>query len=200
MKWIGLTGGIATGKSTVAKIIRDLGLPVIDADHLAREVTKFGSKGLKKIVLKFGPSVLNDRGELDREKLGELIFNDDRKRLILEHIVHPLIQDLRITERRNLENQGCDLAFYDVPLLFEKKMENEFDATILVYSRVDEQRTRLKERNELTNEQIDARLKSQLSVDEKLQLADYVILNHGSVVELKHNVLTVIQDLKAAFL
>ncbi|OFZ11061.1 MAG: dephospho-CoA kinase [Bdellovibrionales bacterium RBG_16_40_8] len=198
MKWVGLTGGIATGKSTVAKLIRDLGLPVVDADHLAREVTKPGSVGLKKIVEEFGLSVLTPRGELDREKLGVEIFNNEQKRLRLENILHPLIRELRAVERRNLEKQGCELAFYDVPLLFEKNMDDEFDATILVYASQSEQRSRLRDRNGMAEEQIEARLRAQLSIDEKLKRADYVILNNGSLTQLKLNVQTVIGELSSS--
>ncbi|MCB0349914.1 MAG: dephospho-CoA kinase [Bdellovibrionales bacterium] len=196
MKWVGLTGGIATGKSTVAKILRDLGLPVVDADYLSREVTRPGAKGYEEIVKHFGPGVLLEDGEINRARLGEIIFQNEDKRRILEGLLHPLIQERRAQERRNLEHKNCELAFYDVPLLFEKKLESEFDATVLVYSRIEEQKLRLKERDGLSDEQIEARLAAQLPIDEKLKLADYIILNHGNIADLKMNVQSVVKELQ----
>jgi dephospho-CoA kinase len=195
MRWIGLTGGIATGKSTVSKILRDLGLPVVDADVLARVAVQAGSEGLKKIVSHFGNDILTEQGELNRQKLGEIIFRNEEKRLLLENILHPTIQELRAKERRNLEQQGCEIAFYDVPLLFEKNLSSEFDATVLVYSKESEQRSRLKERDGLTDEQIEMRLKSQMPIDEKLKKANFVIFNHSGISDLKLNVQTVINDI-----
>lgn len=198
MKWIGLTGGIATGKSTVARILRDLGLPVVDADALAREVVRAGSEGWNLVVQDFGRDILNSSGELDREKLGKIIFSDPSQRQKLENLIHPLIQKRRAEERRLLEQQGCEMAFYDVPLLFEKNLESEFDATVLVYSSPEEQRARLHERDQLSDEQIEMRLKSQLPIDDKLKRASYVIFNHGTLPELKVNVLTVLAELGVA--
>ena len=195
MKWIGLTGGIATGKSTVAKILRDQGLPVVDADSLARDVVRPGSEGLRRVVEVFGQSVLSTDRSLDRSALGRIVFADEKKRLQLEGILHPLIQELRATERRRLEQEGFTLAFYDVPLLFEKNLESEFDATILVYSTEAEQRARLRERDRLSDADIDKRLRSQLSIDQKMKRASYVVFNHGSVSDLKRNVQSVLAEL-----
>lgn len=195
MKWVGLTGGIATGKSAVAKIIRDLGLPVVDADSLAREVTQPNSIGLQKIVAQFGADILDATGALDRKSLANIIFSDSGKRLRVEEIIHPLIQEARAKERIELERKGCELAFYDVPLLFEKNLKSEFDAVVLVYASSELQRQRLQTRDHLTDKQISERLSAQIPIDEKLKLADFVIFNNGNLVDLKANVLTVIQAL-----
>jgi dephospho-CoA kinase len=195
MKWIGLTGGIASGKSTVAKILRDLGLPVVDADYLARLVTVPGSEGLLAVTKEFGSEILNEKGELDRSKLGQIVFSDEAKRLRLEKILHPLIQEQRAVERRALEKQGCELAFYDVPLLFEKNLESEFDATVLVYAPEELQRARLRERDNLSDTQIEGRLQAQLPIDAKLKRASYVIFNKQSISDLKLNVQTVLKEL-----
>lgn len=196
MKWIGLTGGIATGKSTVSKILRDLGLPVIDADFLAREVIEVGSIGFGRVVKEFGSEVLNDKGEIDRVKLGEIVFNNSKKREALENIIHPLIHEMRSSERLKLEQQNFDLAFYDVPLLFEKKLEGEFDAIVLVYCSEKLQRSRMQDRNNLNEEQISSRLKSQLSIDDKLKKSQFVIINQGSLSDLKLNVLSIVDELR----
>ncbi|MEQ1664149.1 MAG: dephospho-CoA kinase [Bdellovibrionales bacterium] len=196
MKWIGLTGGIATGKSTVSKILRDLGLPVIDADFLAREVIEVGSIGFGRVVKEFGSEVLNDKGEIDRVKLGEIVFNNSKKREALENIIHPLIHEMRSSERLKLEQQNFDLAFYDVPLLFEKKLEGEFDAIVLVYCSEKMQRSRMQDRNNLNEEQISSRLKSQLSIDDKLKKSQFVIINQGSLSDLKLNVLSIVDELR----
>ncbi len=188
MKWIGLTGGIATGKSTVAAILRDLGRPVVDADVLAREVVRPGSPGLSEIIKTFGEGMLTSTGELDRRKLGRIIFSDAGKRERLESILHPLIQAKRAEERRALERQGCDLAFYDVPLLFEKNMEHEFDATILVYSARELQEKRLREKVKISDDEIARRIGAQLPVDEKRGRATYVICNESSIADLRRQV------------
>ncbi len=188
MKWIGLTGGIATGKSSVAKYLRDLGLAVVDADVLAREVTQIGSAGLIEVVREFGKEILNNDASLDRKKLAQIIFNSDEKRLKLEKILHPLIQESRARERRSLENSGCSIAFYDVPLLFEKNMQSEFDETVLVYAPEHLQRERLRARNGLSDSEINMRLNAQMPIDEKVKLATHVIQNVSSLAELRSQV------------
>lgn len=195
MKWIGLTGGIATGKSSVAKILRDFGLPVVDADSLARVVTRPQSIGLNAVVNVFGSSILDASGELNRKKLGEIVFNSPEQRRKLEEILHPLIQNERAKERLALEQRGCEMAFYDVPLLFEKHLESEFDAVVLVYARPEEQRRRMKDRDHLSDIEIESRLSAQLPIDEKVKLADYIIFNNGGLTELKANVQAVLQEL-----
>ena len=195
LKWIGLTGGIATGKSTFSKILRDLGWPVVDADTLARKVVAKGSPGLKSIVAKFGEDVLNTQGELDRKSVGKLIFEDQEKRLLLESILHPLIQVERNKEKRKLEETQVEIAFYDVPLLFEKEMKDEFDATVLVYAKPEKQKERLRLRDNLSDVDIDRRLNSQMPIDKKMKLADYVVFNEGSEFDLKSNALTVVSQL-----
>ncbi len=196
MKWIGLTGGIASGKSAVSKILRDLGLPVVDADDLARRVVAADSPGLQAVVNAFGTGILNAEGGLDRTALGRLVFADAAKRLRLEGILHPLIQDLKHKAKLQLENEGAEYAFYDVPLLFEKNLEGDFDHTVLVYSSPEDQRRRLRERDSLSDEEISQRMQAQLPIDEKKVRADFVILNTGSMADLKHNVLQILTDLR----
>jgi dephospho-CoA kinase len=197
MKWIGLTGGIATGKSTVSKILRDIGIAVIDADILAREVTKPGSKAIEEIKQAFGSEMVGADGNLDRSRLGRVVFKDQEKLKKLETILHPKIQELRSRERLKLEQAGHALAFYDVPLLFEKNMQSEFDAVLLVYAPPEDQRRRLQERDNLSDAEIELRMKAQIPIDEKVKMAQYVILNNGSVADLKLNVQSILKDLVA---
>jgi dephospho-CoA kinase len=195
MNWIGLTGGIASGKSTVAKILRDLGLPVVDADSLARSVVAPGAKGLLTIAQTFGPEFLRPDGSLDRAKMGQLIFSETPRRLELEGLLHPLIQELKNAERLRLEHAGCELAFYDIPLLFEKDLARDFDKTILVYCSEAEQLHRLVERDGLSEDEARRRIASQLPIDSKVKLADYVIFNNGGQSELKANTMSVLNEL-----
>ncbi len=196
MKWIGLTGGIASGKSTVAKILRDLGLPVIDADSLARLVVAPGANGLLAIARTFGPEFIRPDGSLDRAKMGALIFSEVPRRLELEGLLHPLIQELKNAERLRLENTGCELAFYDIPLLFEKGLSEDFDKTILVYCTEAEQLHRLVERDGLGEAEARRRIASQLPIDSKVKMADFVIFNNGGQSELKANTMSVLKDLR----
>jgi len=195
MLWIGLTGGIATGKSSAAKILRELGYPVVDADELAREVVALGTPGLKAVAKHFGPGVLGSRGELNRQALGQIIFSDENQREKLEEILHPLIQDLRGREKLRIEQTGAALAFYDVPLLFEKRMAKEFDFTVLVYASSKIQRRRLAERNHLSEDEISKRLAAQMPIEEKMKLPDYVIFNEAGPNELRANVQAVVNEL-----
>jgi dephospho-CoA kinase len=192
VKWIGLTGGIATGKSTVAMILREMGHPVVDADELARTVVKpgtpVGDATLVRVAQVFGPEILNPDGSLDRSRLGQKVFQDPDLRLKLEAILHPEIQKLRASERRRLENDGFPMAFYDVPLLFEKHLESEFDHVVLVYTSEFLQRERLKARDHLGDEEISARLAAQWPIEEKKKRADYVILNSSGKDELRAQV------------
>src|SRR5687767_6249184 len=162
MKWIGLTGGIATGKSTVANILREMGLPVVDADGLARELTQKGNPVLMEIKNQFGESVIQQNGELDRRRLGQIVFSDSLKLAALEKILHPKIQDLKTKAKLHLENTGVPIAFYEVPLLFEKNLQADFDAIIVVLASPEVQRQRMQTRDGLSLEEIESRLRNQI--------------------------------------
>jgi dephospho-CoA kinase len=179
---IGLTGGIACGKSTVASLLTQRGAFLIDADRIAREVVEPGSMGLDRIVERFGQAVLQVDGSLNRKKLGELVFSDTAARRELESILHPQIRSLmkeRMTKAE--QDQPTRLVVVDVPLLYESKLQSMFEAIMVVYVPVHVQRERLMSRDGLTLEQAEARIQSQMPIEEKRGLADFVIDNSGTI-------------------
>lgn len=175
MKCIALTGGIATGKSTVSALLRAAGITVIDADVLAKEAVAFGSDGLKEITFQFGYYFLTADGNLDRKKMSSLIFSDDYSRIKLEGIVHPAIQKLLRQKLEELEAKGVSWVVYEAPLIFEKNMQDKFFATILVSCPLETQLERLMKRDKISVEVAQARINSQLSDTEKRQLATEII-------------------------
>lgn len=194
MKWIGLTGGIATGKSSVTKVLRTLGYPVIDADEVSHAVTAKGQPALVEIFKTFGEKVKVPDGSLDRKALGQLVFGKPELLKKLENIVHPLVIARVIEEREKLEKAGATVAFYDVPLLFEKNMELLFDAVVLVYASEDQQLARLMDRNKLGRQDAEARLKSQWPIEVKRKRSTHVIDNSGSLTELSKEVQRVLSE------
>jgi dephospho-CoA kinase len=197
MKWIGLTGGIATGKSTVSELLKASGQAVIDADQIARTVVQVGSPGLKAVVTEFGPEILSTDGSLDRKKMGQLVFGKPEKLAKLEAILHPLIKVETAVRRKQLEEQKIAFAFYDVPLLFEKNMEADFDFIVLVEASPETQQERMKARDGLSDHEISNRLSSQLPMAKKVAKSNYVIHNHGSTEDLKLQVSDFLQKLQA---
>lgn len=179
MIFFGLTGGIACGKSTVARAIRAEGVPVVDADVVAREVVAPGSAGLADIVARFGPAALDASGELDRKKLGAIVFSDPDARAALNAITHPRIAARTIALRAELEAAGHDVACYEAALLVENGIADAFRPLVVVALEPAEQRARLMSRDGLTAAEADARLASQLPLERKIALADHVVWNDG---------------------
>lgn len=183
MFWIGLTGGIGTGKSTVTNILTKNGETVIDADKIARKIIQPEEAGYQQIVSYFGLEILNtNSNEIDRNKLAELIFNDDIKKNILEQIIHPLVKQEVQKQKMLYFQNGVKRLFYDVPLLFEKNMESEFDLVVLVYASVQDQKKRLILRNAWNSEQIESRLSSQINIEDK-KIKSHFIINNDSTIE-----------------
>jgi dephospho-CoA kinase len=178
----GLTGGLGSGKSTVAAHYRRRGLPVIDADALAREVVAPGSPGLAEIVREFGAEVLQGAA-LDRPKLAALVFGDPAARQRLEHITHPRIQALRDARLRELGARGEPLACYEVPLLFEKGLEATLRPVVVVSVPEALQIERAQQRDRASEAMTRARLAAQLPIAEKAARADYVIDNSGPLTD-----------------
>lgn len=188
MKWIGLTGGIGSGKSTVAALLREKGLEVIDADAMARMAVSPGSETLRKIVQVFGPDVLNEDGSLNRRTMSDQVFKDSKLLLALEQIVHPRVQELTQKKRAELAAAGAVMAFYDVPLLYEKKMDGQFDSVVVVASGEDQQIERVMMRSAITRDEVVRRIAAQMRLSEKVKRADFVIHNDRDVLHLRQQV------------
>ncbi|WP_079475776.1 dephospho-CoA kinase [Marinococcus halophilus] len=185
---IGLTGGIASGKSLVADTLREQGLPVIDADVISREVVEPGEPALEQIIEHFGPEILQLDGTLDRKKLGSVIFNDTEKRQVLNQIIHPAVRQRMMTKRDNLVREGNEHVVLDIPLLLENNLNFLVDRVIVVYVNESIQKQRLIDRDGRGEEDAAARIKSQMPLEEKRHLADAVVDNSGTEKETKNQV------------
>jgi len=178
---IGLTGSIASGKSTVAKMIESYGLPIVDADVVARQVVEPGTLTLKKIAEAFGPEVIAQDGSMDRVKVGSMIFHNEEMRKTLNSIIHPAIREEMLRQRDEFISFGEKNIFMDIPLLFESKLEHFVEKIIVVSVKKEVQLQRLMERNGFSEEEASARIATQIPVKEKEQLADAVIHNNGTL-------------------
>lgn len=196
MRLVGLTGGIATGKSTFAALLRARGVPVVDADALARAAVAPGTPALAEIARTFGPAVIAEDGTLDRPRMAALVFADTDARRRLEAITHPAVRRLVEEETARLAAGGHDLAFYDVPLLFEVGLERDLDSVVVVHAPRSVQRERLALRDGLGPADADARLAAQMDVDEKAARADFVIENTGSPAALAEKADRLLEDLR----
>jgi dephospho-CoA kinase len=194
MKVIGLTGGIGSGKSLVANYFFSLGAQVIDADQLARQAIERGSIGFDEVLSAFGDSILKD-GDIDRRKLGEIIFSDPEKRKLLEAIVHPIVQKGLAEAKENLSDG--EILIYEIPLLVETKAMDKFDAIITVEAPLDERIKRLTKRG-LLHSEIEKRIANQASPDERKAVANFVIENNGSEDELLRKVENIWEELNAS--
>lgn len=174
---IGLTGGIASGKSTVSQMIKEKGIRVVDADIIAKEAVSKGSAALHQIVQTFGEEVLLPNGELNRQQLGAIIFSDEEKRKQLNAIVHPEVRKEMLKQRDEGVSNNETFVVLDIPLLFESKLEGLVDRIIVVYTTPELQLSRLMNRNDLSEEEALNRIHSQQSLEEKCQKADRVIEN-----------------------
>lgn len=184
MMVIGLTGGIASGKSTIAAMLRHANIPVIDADELAREVTKENSPTLARITKQFGNGILTNHLSLDRKKLASIVFDDRTLLKKLEAIIHPAIEELRKKQISALEQAGHPVCVYVAPLIFETGIDQSLDATILVTAKKEFVLERILKRDNLSQEDAQKRVDAQLSDDEKRKLADLIIENNGDLDDL----------------
>lgn len=189
-KIIGITGSIATGKSTVTKIIREQGYSVIDADEIAHNLMKKGEQNYQNILDYFGEDILDRNNEIDRKKLGKIVFNNPDKLNILNKLTHKNIFN-KIKEMASKIDE--EFVFLDIALLFELSSNEDFDIEFnqiwVVYTKPEDQLKRLMSRNNISQEDALSKIKSQLSIEEKVKLADVVIDNNSSLEELRKNVL-----------
>lgn len=195
-KIIGVTGGIASGKSSVSRWLISKGYPVIDADIAARKVVEPGMPALQEIINAFGQDICLSDGTLDRKKLGSIVFSDSEKRQILNHIVHPAVRKWMIEETEKALQQGADLVFMDIPLLYESNLTYMVEGVILVYVKPEVQLKRLMERDHFTEGDALARIKAQMPINDKKELADYIIDNNGPFFETEEQLNVLIKQLR----
>lgn len=189
MKVIGLTGGIATGKSTVSGMLAKLGAEIIDADKIARGVVEPGQRCLDMIAAKFGKSVLKSDGTLDRKKLGSIVFSDKRKLKLLNDITHPEIRKIIEQRLKSIETNGkSDAVVVDAAVLIESGMDDMVDEVWLVYVDDDIQLERLKKRDNITDEEAAVRISSQMPFSQKMHHADCIIDNSKTIEHTKEQV------------
>ncbi|RJG21557.1 dephospho-CoA kinase [Paenibacillus thiaminolyticus] len=186
---IGLTGGIASGKSTVSLLLVERGALLVDADRIAREIVLPGSPALDQIADRFGADMLLPDGSLDRKRLGNVVFSDDVKRKALEEITHPAIRQEMMTQMRRLEEEHPQsLVVVDVPLLYESGLTDRFEEIVVVYVPQAIQLERLMRRDGLTEAEASERLLSQWDIEKKRERADYVIDNSKGMEETRQQV------------
>lgn len=187
MRIVGLTGGIGSGKSTVSNLFKANGIPVVDADVVARNVLKKGTGGWKKVVAAFGNDILLPSGEVNRPKLGQIVFNDPDKRQLLNRLLAPYISSGILLEVLKLWMKGCKIIILDVPLLFETKMDRWTTPIIVVWVDHKTQLERLMSRDGTTAEEANSRINAQMPLDLKKEKADILIDNSGSLEDLNES-------------
>lgn len=188
MRIIGLTGGIASGKSTVARILERSGIPVIDADQLAREVVAVDTPGYREVVAAFGAEILNTDGTINRALLGNIVFADPEARRRLESVTHPAIRRAAEERLASLERAGEEMVFYMAPLLIETGAASRVDEIWLVYLDEAQQITRLMMRDGISREDALRRIGSQMPMKEKRKHCKIIIDNSGSRAETERQV------------
>jgi dephospho-CoA kinase len=197
---VGLTGGVASGKSTVAAILRELGATVIDADALAREVVAKGTPGFDQVVAEFGDQLgeelLTPEGELDRPAMGRLVFGDEQARRRLESIVHPLVFERIVALEEDAPKDA--VVVHDIPLLAENGRAGDFDAVVVVDAPPEVQLERMLGDRGWTREDAESRMRAQASREQRLALATYVVENTGTHEDLRRRVAEVFADVVSA--
>ncbi|WP_318614248.1 dephospho-CoA kinase [Sporosarcina sp. YIM B06819] len=191
---IGLTGSIASGKSTVSAMLKRKGFPIVDADEIARLVVEPGSPVLLDISRQFGADIIKEDGSLNREKLGGLIFGNAEEREKLNGIIHPAIRQEMLRQKDEWLSRGAQTVIMDIPLLFESKLQSFVDNIIVVSVSPEIQKERLIARNVLSQEEADARISSQLPMEIKEQGADAVLSNNGTEEETEKQLVEVLLE------
>jgi dephospho-CoA kinase len=193
---VGLTGGIASGKSTVSGILAELGAVIIDGDKLAREVVEPGTPGLAQVVEAFGPEILLPDGGMDRAKVGQIVFNDEAKRKVLEGIVHPLVFERYAALEASAPKDG--VVIHDIPLLAESGRADTFDAVIVVETPAEVQIERMLRDRGWTRADAESRIASQATPEQRRAIATYLIVNTGTREDLRQRVAEVFEELTSS--
>lgn len=180
---VGLTGSIATGKSTVVEWFKNMDVPVIDADHIAKEIVQPGRPMLARLKEHFGDEIIQEDQSLNRTRLGQIIFNDEASRKALNRLMHPAIIEEITSQSESLKAQGVPLVLIDIPLLYESRLNDLVDRVLVVYTSIPLQLERLMIRDKLSKQEAIKRMEAQLSIEKKKQQADDVIDNSGTIDE-----------------
>lgn len=199
IKKIGLTGGIATGKSTVSALFKALGIPVLCADEAAHAVTLPGERAYAKIVKSFGRGIVNPNGTLDRTALAAIVFSDATRRAKLESIVHPEVRRRLNLEITRLKRAREPIVILDIPLLFETSWDVFCDATICVVTPRESQIERLVKNRKMSRRDALARIGAQMPLRDKARFADYVLKNDGTKAALRKQVVKLASELRSRF-
>jgi dephospho-CoA kinase len=195
----GLTGGIASGKSTVAGFLREVGVPVLDADQLGHQVLDKEGEAYGPVVAEFGEDILTDGGQIDRQKLGGKVFDNAESRAKLEAITHPAIARLVSKGLELIEARGIDLCFYEAALLVETGIYKSLEGLVLVSCSMETQMRRIIARDRISREAAAARIASQYPLEEKVAMADYVVNTDCSFEETRAAIVEVVAELRARF-
>ena len=194
---LGLTGGIATGKSTVAGMFLEHNIPLIDTDLIAKDLLKVGNEGYLEVVKQFkNDDILLTNNEINRKLLGRIIFSNAQKRQRLNEIIHPKVIQIVLSEIEKHKQLGTKVCVVDVPLLFEAKFEQYVDKIVVVYTERDLQIERLIDRDNITEEYAHMKINAQMSLDEKLSRADFVIDNSKSILQTKKGFNEILEQLE----
>jgi dephospho-CoA kinase len=192
---LGLTGGIASGKSTVSQMLRQRGYTVIDADLAARQVVEVGQPAYLAIVEEFGRSILHEEDDtINRAKLGDIVFHNEEMRKKLNGIVHPAVRGLMLSEKEQAIKSGKNTIIMDIPLLYESDLTWMVDRTIVVYVDEETQRSRLMKRNQFTEQEASSRIASQFPLKDKIGLADAVINNNGTIEQTEEQLEKILNE------
>lgn len=191
---IGLTGSIATGKSTISNLFKDWGFPVVDADQIARDVVEPGKVAYENIVAYFGHSILNDDLTIDRKQLGAIVFNDEKEREKLNGFIHPEIRKEMLKQRDHYVQQGVSAVILDIPLLFESKLFSYVEKVLVVYVEPEIQLERLMKRDGSSEEEALKRIHSQIPITEKREKADAVVNNSGTIEESEQQLRSILKE------
>lgn len=191
---IGLTGGIASGKSTVSEMLKKRDIPVIDADLIAREVVEVGKKAYTEIVNAFGKEILNEDLTINRARLGSIVFQNEDKRKKLNSIVHPEVRLEMKRRQEQLISEGAKAVVLDIPLLFESNLKHLVDKVIVVYTGEKNQLERLMKRNNFSKEEALSRINAQMPLKEKVKFADAVINNDGTLEETEQQLENILMN------
>jgi dephospho-CoA kinase len=198
MLMVGLTGGIGSGKSIVARMFADEGAYIIDLDELARRVVEPDKPAWKDVVAYFGTGILNPDRTVNRSALAEIVFSDPKSRRALEEFTHPRIFEDQEAFIEDVKDQDpCSVVVIEFPLLFELSFQKKFDKVILVYVSRDAQIRRARERDGLSEKEVEKRIRAQIPIDEKRSLADYIIDNEGSLGNTRDQVREVMRKLRS---